>query len=264
MTTSDVRHALLTRVAPATAVLPPPRGRKDADDQKRGATTPPVLYGCFSCPWCYLASQRTNLIADRALRPLWRMVDPEPRLPGAGRARHAIGRHRHEAGQAAVFPMLLPGERLPPRLPTFIPNTGPAVVGYAEAVGAGVGDRVRELLFDAYWHSGADIGNPEILRRLLAAPVRAGHSTSWPLRDFGYAVSLAGGPITNDAYYRIRKWHAGWHTAAGTALPTLVDCGTTISGQSVFAALGNKIRNETSAGRLPPPERGGMQTRAGP
>jgi len=251
MTTSDVTHQHLARVARATAVLPPPRGRSDADDQERGGATPPVLYGSFSCPWCYLASQRTNLFADMSLRPLWRMVAPEPRLPVAGMPLDASGRQRLEAELAAVGKVLLPGERLPTRSPTFVPNTGPAVVGYAEAVGAGVGDRVRELLFDAYWQSGADIGNPEILRRLLAAPIRAGRSTSWPLRDFGYAVSLAGGPITNDAYYRIRDWRSGWHSAAGTALPTLVDCGTTISGQSVFAALGNKIRNETIAGAIP-------------
>src|SRR5665213_4103171 len=97
MTTSDVRHQHLARVAQATAVLPPPRGRSDADDQQHGGTAPPVLYGCFSCPWCYLASQRTNLFADMSLRPLWRMVASEPRLPVAGMPLDASGRQRLEA-----------------------------------------------------------------------------------------------------------------------------------------------------------------------
>lgn len=247
-----MRHQYLAKAAQTTAALAPPRGRPDADDQESGGTRPPVVYGSFSCPWCYLASQRTSRFTDTSSRPLWRMVALEPRVPIAGMPLDASGRQRLEGELIAVGQILLPGEQLPTQSPTFVPNTGPAVVGYAEAVGAGVGDRVRELLFDAYWQNGADIGNPEILRRLLAAPIRAGRSTSWPLHDFGYAVSLAGGPITNDAYYRIRDWRSEWHSAAGTALPTLVDCGTTISGPPVFAALDNKLHRPTTAGAIPP------------
>ena len=163
-------------------------------------------------------------------------------LPAAGRPLGASARQRLEVELASINDILLPGEMLPARAPTFIPNTGPAVVGYSEAVGAGVGGPVRQLLFDAYWQRGADIGNPEVLRRLLADPIHAGHSTSWPLRDFGYAVSLAGGPITNDAYYRIRDWRADWHAAEGTTFPTLIDPDTTSTGEAVLAILGDKIR----------------------
>lgn len=241
MTTSERRLQDSVRAAQAKPAIAAPRGRPDAADPERGGPMHPVVYGSFSCPWSYLASQRTGLITDISRRPLWRMIAPESRLPVAGTPLDTAGRQRLQAELAVVAEAQGPGERLPTQPPNFLPNTGPAVAGYAEAVGAGVGDRVRELLFDAYWQSGADIGNPEILRRLLAAPIRAGRSTSWPLRDFGYAVSLAGGPITNDAYYRIKDWRSGWRSAKGTALPTLVDGGTTISGEPVLAYLSDSL-----------------------
>lgn len=238
MNTSDQRLDSKTRAV----VVPEPRGRSKAAGHIGGDTPPPVtvLYGSFSCPWCYLASQRTSLLADLSRRPLWRMLAPQPRLPAAGRPLDASARQRLEVELASINDILLPGEMLPARVPTFVPNTGPAVVGYSEAVGAGVGGPVRELLFDAYWQRGSDIGNPEVLRRLLAAPIRAGHSASWPLRDFGYAVSLAGGPITNDAYDRIRDWRADWHAAKGTTFPTLIVPDTTSTGEAVLAILGEK------------------------
>lgn len=137
----------------------------------------------------------------------------------------ADDRSRLEDELAAVGGLLLPGQRLPSRGPAFVPYTSPAVAGYAEALGAGVEDVVRRLLFDAYWQHDADIGNPEVLRRLLAAPIRAGHSTSWPLRDSGCAVSLAGGPITTRAYDHMRDWQGDWLQAAGGATPAIAGGG---------------------------------------
>ena len=94
---------------------------------------------------------------------------------------------------------------------TFVPNTQAAVAGYAEAYEAGVGDEVRRLLFRAYWADGADISDPEVLRRLLTAPLRRGASTAQPVARSGYAVTLAHGPVTSAAHRRIRAWDQGWH-----------------------------------------------------
>jgi len=151
------------------------------------------ICGAFSCPYCYLASRRTDRLAGTPITIGWQMVAPRLRLPAAGRPGGA-GREVLQAELDAAGELLLPGEQLPSRAPVVLPTTAPAVAGYAEAVGAGVADAVRGLLFDAYWLHGADIANPEVLRRLLAAPIRRGHSTAWPLRDSGYAVTLAGGP----------------------------------------------------------------------
>ncbi len=40
-----------------------------------GTGRPATLYGCFSCAWCYLASQRSDL-AGPAAGYDWRMVVP--------------------------------------------------------------------------------------------------------------------------------------------------------------------------------------------
>lgn len=77
---------------------------------------------------------------------------------------------------------------------------------FAEADGAGVGDDVRRLLFSAYWIHRANIGDPEVVRRLIPGAILRGHSTSDPLRRFGYAVSPSRGPITTGAHQRIRDW----------------------------------------------------------
>jgi hypothetical protein len=89
-----------------------------------------------------------------------------------------------------------------------VANTQAAVSAYAEAYGAGVADDVRRLLFALYWEDGVDIGNPNALRTPLAAPILRGSSLSDRLRRFGYAVSVARGPITTSAWRRIRAWRS--------------------------------------------------------
>lgn len=220
---------------PAVPVLP--RQRNDGDLPTGHA----VVYGSFSCPWSYLASQRTDLVRDPALRPTWRMVDPDAapgtRLSAPGLRLDPPAAERAATDLDAVRALLLPGEHLPARPPVFVPHTGPAVAGYAEAVGAGVGDQVRRLLFDAYWQEGADIGLPEVLRRLLQAPLQAGTSAVRPVRDSGYAVTLTGGPITTDAYRRTRAWQQRWLTTGTGALPALAADGTATHGPAALVAL---------------------------
>jgi hypothetical protein len=164
------------------------------------------------------------------------MVEPDPRLPVTG-LRLDADRSRRQADLEQVRALLLPGEHLPDRAPALLPHTGPAVVGYAEACGAGVADRVRSVLFDAYWRCGADLGSPEVLRRLLVEPLLAGHSDSWPVRESGYGVTLAGGPITSQAWRRVREWRAGWQQTATGVLPVLVAGGSTLAGPAVVTAL---------------------------
>lgn len=169
------------------------------------------------------------------------MVAPDPHLHVTGQRLDTDDRQHLQADLDAARMVMLPGERLPEHAPAFMPNTAPAVVGYAEADGAGVADPVRRLLFDAYWNDGADIGNPEVLRRLLADPISAGHSTSWPLRESGYAVTLAGGPITNGAYRRIQDWRTASATAAAGAVPTMVSDDGTVTGVDVLSQLADLV-----------------------
>lgn len=206
------------------------------------------ICGAFSCPYCYLASRRTDRLAGTPITIGWQMVAPRLRLPAAGRPGGA-GREVLQAELDAARELLLPGEQLPSRAPVVLPTTAPAVAGYAEAVGAGVADAVRGLLFDAYWLHGADIANPEVLRRLLAAPIRRGHSTAWPLRDSGYAVTLAGGPVTTQAYYRIRDWQDSWRQLGAGTLPVLTEAGSTLTGAQALSRLGDAVHEQSTAPR---------------
>lgn len=219
-------------------VAPLPRQRTDGDAPAGRA----VLYGSFSCPWSYLASQRTDLIPDPALRPVWRMVDPDgapgTRLSAPGRRPGPEEAALSAAGLEALRALLLPGERLPDRAPAFVPHGGPAVVAYAEAVGAGVGDQVRRLLFDAYWQQGIDIGLPEVLRRLLGDALRSGSSAARCIAEHGYAVTLTGGPITTDAWLRVRAWHQS-RPAGG--LPALTSGARTDCGPEALAVLAGPL-----------------------
>lgn len=240
-----VHHEHPARWAHGPTPLPLPRQRPD-DDPPTGRG---VLYGSFACPWSYLASQRTDRIPDPALRPVWRMIDPDAapgtRLAAPGRRLDPPAAQKAAAGLAAVRALLLPGEHLPDRPPALLPHTGPAVVGYAEAVGAGVGDQVRPILFDAYWRQGLDIGLPEVLRRLLHTPLRAGTSTVQPISEHGYAVTLTGGPVTTAAHHRLRRWHEDRPTFGGPALALITDQGTTQADAALSALAGRRTATST-------------------
>lgn len=238
--------------AAADVVFPPlPRQAAPVAAPRPGRSGRAMIYGCFSCPWCYVASLHSDQLTDQADGLQWRMVVPDPHLPVTGLRLDRACRSRLDAELTAVSAALLPGEELPEQAPAFLPHTGPAVAGYAEADGAGVGGLVRRVLFDAYWQHGADIGNPEVLRRLLVEPILAGHSTSWPLRESGYAVTLAGGPITTTAYCHMRDWRHDWQHAAGSALPAMVDDSGTVTGQDVLHALRATVLTQPSVMPVP-------------
>ena len=93
-----------------------------------------TIYGDFNCPYCYLASQRADLIIGLGLAAIdWRAVEHDPRL--------AVTGTRSDAGQAAwdqelaeVAAVALPGEQAPPAAPPVLSNTQAAVAA-ALAVG---------------------------------------------------------------------------------------------------------------------------------
>src|SRR5690606_24903598 len=93
-----------------------------------------------------------------------------------------------------------------------------------------------------YWLHGLDIGNPEVLRRLLVGPILRGRSAAQPLRENGYAVSMSGAPITADAWRRIRRWRDSWMRLDADALPVLlVDGESPHAGEAALRRLGKEL-----------------------
>ncbi|OFE15633.1 hypothetical protein BA895_21950 [Humibacillus sp. DSM 29435] len=201
-----------------------------------------IIYGDFTCPMCYLASWRADLLDGTADAVDWRAVEHQPTVPLTG-LRPARAELEGLSGRWATMSSLrMPGEAVPGRSPSFVASTQAAVAGYAEAYGAGVAEPARRALFRAYWVGGLDIGNPEVLRGLLGDIIRSGHSSSRPLHEWGYAVTSARGPVTTAAFLLIRDWREQWSELGSPREPLLVDAdGSTTTGGDVLARLEGQI-----------------------
>ncbi len=181
-----------------------------------------VIYGDFNCPYSYLASLRADLFVAAGIEVDWRAVEHAAQLPVVGRRLDDGGQSKIADELGSVRQLLTPDEPFAAATPSVLPNTAAANSGYAEAVGSGVGHLVRRALFDAYWTRGTDIGSVDVLRTMLAAPIRQGHSPAFPLRESGFAVSTNRGPITTAAYRRLTTWHGDWAELATWTTPTVV------------------------------------------
>ncbi len=200
-----------------------------------------IIYGDFTCPMCYLASWRADLLEDSPNAVDWRAVEHQPTLPltGLPPARPVEGL---TSRWGVMTSLRMPGEVVPGRSPSFVASTQAAVAGYAEAYGAGVAERARRTLFRAYWVGGLDIGNPEVLRVLLGDTIRDGASSSQPLHEWGYAVTSARAPVTTMAFHLIRDWRQQWSELGSPREPLLVDGdGSTATGGDVLAELERRL-----------------------
>lgn len=180
-----------------------------------------LVYGDFSSLRCYLASQRVDALRGRGLDPRWRAVEQHPGLSVKGRRGDEATSSAVERVRADLLTRLRVGETLPERMPDLVPNTRAAVSAYAEGCGAGVGDQIRRLLFSAYWTDGTDIGDPEVLRTLLAATFMRGEATCDPIREFGYAVAMTRAPISGAAWRRIVRWRQELRELGPEELPVV-------------------------------------------
>lgn len=202
-----------------------------------------VVYGDFTCPYSYLASCRTDVLIEAGALVEWRAVEHRPGLPVTGRPLDPPARAALEEEVAEIRGLCLDGEELPLALPHLQPRTEAAAAGLAEAVGVGMEDDVRRLLFSAYWVHGTNIGDPEVLRGLLVGPILRGHGGADPLHESGYAVSVSGGPITTSAYRRIQDWRWGWAQSGSATTPTVVADGRVIVGVDALHHLGERVRH---------------------
>lgn len=200
-----------------------------------------VLYGDFNCPWSYLAARRAAVLATDGVRVDWRAVEHQPWRP----QRFTDSSVRFEClreDMDHVLAQLLPGEELPYSLAGFVPYTRVAVSAYAEAYAAGVADRVRQLLFDAFWMHAVDLGDIQVVRTLLVDAVRSASSPSEPIREWGYAVDLAGSPVTLAAWRLRAAWVDQWRQTGKETVPVLiVDDGPPLFGVDAVEWLGVEL-----------------------
>jgi hypothetical protein len=215
----------------------------------RPAVAGAVLYADVTCPACYLASLRTDLMADAGLeQPEWRLVEHRPSVRLSAVMPDDATQRARESELASVLSHVrddepLDRDLLPRHVPAILPSTNAAVAAYAEAANAGVGDVVRRLLFAAYWRDGVDLGNVNLLRALLLSPVTraiakrrlapspvpawrwdgAANVVPWT----GNVVSVHGGPITAAGERLVRAWRDERLAVDAPACLTLV----TASGQ---------------------------------
>lgn len=209
-----------------------------------------AVYGDFTCPYSYLASRRTDVLIAAGAPVEWRAVEHRPDLPVTGRPLDPTARAAIEEEVAEVRGLCLPGETLPLAVPHFQPRTDAANAGLAEAVGVGVGDEVRRLLFSAYWVDGANIGDPEVLRTLLVEPILRGRGGADPLRESGYAVSVSRGPITTAGHRRLQEWRTCWAQTGSTTTPTVVVDDEVAVGVEALRLLGERV---SAIGQIDPP-----------
>lgn len=200
-----------------------------------------VVYGDFTSPECYLAARRCDVLNAAGVPVDFRAVEHRPDPAVTGARPRAADRDGLTERFRALQDLLLPGELLPWAMPPLIATSAAAVSAYAAVSDTPVAGEVRRLLFDLYWRGGVDIGNPNLLRAPLAGPVLRSGSASDPLRQIGYAVHVDGGPVTTDAWRRIRAWHAEWQDLGSPGLPVLLVGGATLHGIDALRRLGKEL-----------------------
>lgn len=197
-----------------------------------------LVYADFTSPSGCVASHRVDALRVAGVDIQWRAVEARRRLPVMGAPLVGSSSTAVDQAMSALTGRLLPGEVLGWRKPAIAPHTQAAVTAFAEAEGAGVPDDVRQILVAAYWTRGVNIGDPEVLRSLIAGAILRGHSTSDPLIRFGYAVSPSRGPITTGAYRRIRDWRTQWNELETHEDVALVEERGTSTGLDALDRLG--------------------------
>lgn len=200
-----------------------------------------TVYVDFTCPDCYLAARRTDVLAAAGAGIDLRVVERDPHRPVTGLRLSAGGQRVLTDSFGALQDLLLPGEQLPWSMPLIMPKSEASVSAYAEAYGSPVAADVRRLLFELYWRRGMDIGNPNALRAELAGPMLRSGSDADPLRRIGFAVAMNRAPITTGAYQRIRTWRREWAALGRPDLPLLLVDGATLSGTDALRRLGKEI-----------------------
>lgn len=217
------------------------------EQRHAGAEVPAriTVYGRFDCPWSYLAFRRAAVLARTGVEIEWCAV--EPLRPSEGGGPEEFDGLPDEMDR--VTRTLLTGELLPYDLAGFRPRTGAAVAAYAESCAAGVADSACQVIFEAFWMHGLDIGDPRTLRTLLADQLRGSGSPSEAVRTWGHPVDVTGGPISTAAWRLVDRWATEWrHHGKGVTPVVEVPGSPAVHGVEAAGWLGDQL---TTRGLVP-------------
>lgn len=203
-----------------------------------------IVYGDFTDPLSRVASLRVDALRLTGHEVEWRAVAHHHTTQVVVGPVTDSTRERVEAVQRWWPGAALPGEPAALDQPRISPCPDPPVAAYAEAVGAGVADHVRALLFARYWTDGEDIGNPDVLRRLLAVPMIHGDSPAEVHSESGYAVAIGGGPLTTAGWRRMGAWRREWVALGRPGLPIVCDGTDAYTGFEAVEHLGSLLGAE--------------------
>lgn len=180
------------------------------------------LFVDLTSPWAYLAHLR---LGDRASELSWAVVQTPTAIPRTGLRGAGPDRDRLREELAAARAAAMDEAELPPDVPAVLPHPRTVAAAYAEADDLGVGAAAREALLRAYWVEGRDIGNPEVLRQIMPAVIVNEHTlcTGDPRLEWGYLVSPAREPLTNQAYHQLERWQQRWTNLGQPGPLALVD-----------------------------------------
>lgn len=204
-----------------------------------------TVSGDFTDPLSWIASRRVDALLLAGCDVEWRAVRGRPSLTVTATPLGPDGEAQFTAATEWLQQEGLPGEPLLGSAPRIAPCSAPPVSAFAEGVAAGIPDHVRHRLFEHYWVEHQDIGNPDVLRRLLTVAFLHARSASDVVAEYGYAVAISGGPITTPAWLLVRDWQDDVARHPGTTLPLLTDGETTTNGYAALARLGELV---TAAG----------------
>ncbi|HLS44173.1 MAG TPA: hypothetical protein VK045_01950 [Ornithinicoccus sp.] len=187
-----------------------------------------LLLADLTSPWAYLAHLRFDQPGhentEATERPVWWAIQPPTGRPLVGLRGPGPERERLRRELDAVRAVASEDEILPDDVPAVLPHPRPVAAAFAEAVDLGRGPQVRALLLRTFWLEGRDIGDPEVLRRILPSVlVDDGYPcTGDPRREWGYVVSPQRQPLSNAAYHLLERWQGRWAELGRPGPVTLV------------------------------------------
>ena len=233
------RHNTMPRVP-----MPPVDPRTDVPEAPDPGATP-LLLADLTSPWAYLAHLRLDLEAGAnegegdahpTDGPVWWAVESTTTMPQSGLRTPGPDRDRLREELAAVRDLALDGEEIPDDVPAVLPHPRPVAAAYAEAVTLGRGPQALDLLMRAYWQDGLDVGDPEVLRRLMPRVLvdDLAPCTGDPRREWGYVVSPAREPLSDAAFHLMGRWQQRWVDLGRPGPLALVDGRRTRTGADVL------------------------------